>query len=510
MKKAFNLMELNLEEKIGQIVMPRLDFRESNSLSYAKELIERFQVGGFIVFGGERGQVKEATEELRGSSRIPLFFGCDAERGVGQIVSGTTRFPFMMSLGSVGDEGLVYRQARFIAKEMKELGLNLIFAPVVDVNTNPENPIINIRSYADDPFLVSSLGAAFIKGCQDEGIMACAKHFPGHGSPALDSHATLPSLVRSREDLWKCDLIPFNKAIESGVASIMIAHLAVPEIDSSGAPATISSELIRGLLIRDLGFKGLIITDSFRMDALAELGEEEDVARRSILSGCDIILDPREALDLIKRLTEMVKAEKIPKSLLDGVVEKIIAAKMRWLKAESNAGLADESYGKNLLTEIAKRSVCLLKGERLRLKKAMVYVLDVTEAEEDLSSPFLKCLAKAGIECRKKTFTPRETQEFLLENDSGGGAIICLIYTSVAAWKRRANLPESFKLFLRRVSNLSGEKIFISFGSPYVIRGFENFDTILCAFDSLPVCQSALADVLLGRLEAQGKLPVKL
>src|SRR3989304_8597009 len=169
-----DLAKRSTSEKIGQIVMPRLDFIGSDPLPHAKELVQKFQVGGFIVFGGERRQLKEATEDLQRNSKIPLFFACDAERGVGQMVSGATRFPFTMSLGAIDDEDLVYRQARFIAKEMKECGFNLLFAPVVDVNTNPKNPIINIRSYGDDPFHVSRLGAAFINGCQDEGVMACA------------------------------------------------------------------------------------------------------------------------------------------------------------------------------------------------------------------------------------------------------------------------------------------------------------------------------------------------
>src|SRR3989304_5057904 len=177
--KNLNLPKLSTSEKIGQIVMPRLDFRDSDPFPHAKELVQKFQVGGFIVFGVERRQAKEATQELQRNSQIPLFFACDAERGVGQIVSGTTRFPFTMALGAIGDEELVYNQARYIAEEMKDCGLNLLFAPVLDVNTNPENPIINIRSYGDDPSFVSRLGAAFIKGSQDGGVMAYCKDFSG-------------------------------------------------------------------------------------------------------------------------------------------------------------------------------------------------------------------------------------------------------------------------------------------------------------------------------------------
>ncbi len=504
------LGELTIFEKIGQIVMPRLDFRDSDPLPHAKELVNKFQVGGFIVFSGERRQLKEATEDLQRNSQIPLFFACDAERGVGQVVSGTTRFPFTMALGAIGDEDLVYRQARFIAKEMKDCGLNLLFAPVLDVNTNPENPIINVRSYSDDPFFVSGLGAAFINGCQDEGVMACAKHFPGHGGVEIDSHVTLPSSPQSRDEFWGCDLVPFKKAIESHVASIMMAHLAVPGIDSSGVPASISSDVIQGLLIRDLGFKGLVITDSFHMGAITELGKEEEVTRLAILAGSDIILDPRQPANLLERLVEMVKSGEIQEPLLDRGVENIIAAKRKWLKVQPYEEIVDETYGEKLLDEIPRRSVCCLKGGKLHSKKASVYILDVTQVGEAISKPFLKCLAEGGIDCEKKSLTLRDAEVFLLDKDNGDMAIICLVYTSVAAWKGHTNLPESFKGFLRRVAKLNSEKILISFGSPYVVGGFENFDTILCTFDSLEVCQQSVVGILLGKLEAQGKLPVKL
>ncbi len=479
-------------------------------MPHAKELVNKFQVGSFIVFGGERRQLKEATKDLQRNSKIPLFFACDAERGVGQMVSGATRFPFTMSLGAIGDEDLVYRQARFIAKEMKDCGLNLVFAPVVDVNTNPENPIINVRSYSDDPFHVSRLGAAFINGCQYEGVMACAKHFPGHGGVEIDSHVTLPTSPQSRDGFWKCDLVPFKTAIESDVASIMIAHLAVPGIDSSGVPATISPEVIQRLLIRDLCFKGLVITDSFHMGAITELGKEEDVVRCGILAGADIILDPRQPVNLIERLVEMVKTKEIPEHLLDSVVKKIIAVKGKWLKVQPYEEIVDETYGEKLLNEIARRSVCCLRGGRLRSENVIVYVLDVTQAKEDVSISFLKCLAEAGIGCEKKLISPHKAETFLPKEVSSDRAIVCLVYTSVAAWKGHTNLPESFKGFLRRVTKLNHEKVLVSLGSPYVVRGFENFDTILCTFDHLNFCQRAVADALLGRVEAHGKLPVKL
>lgn len=504
------LKELTTPQKIGQIIMPRLNFSNPDALPYAKEIVQKFHIGGFIIFGGERKQVKRSIEELQAISPIPLLFACDAERGAGQIISGATRFPFTMSLGAIGDEELVYRQAGLIAEELRECGLNLVFAPVVDVNTNPENPIINIRSYGDDPILVSRLGETFIKGCQDKGVLACAKHFPGHGGVAIDSHITLPQLAQTRENLFRCDLIPFKSAIEDNVASIMVAHIAAPKVDPTGVPATISREIVQGLLINNLGFKGLVITDSFIMDALTGFGKEEDIARLSILSGCDIILDPRRPMELIEKLSRMVKTGEIPGLLLDSAVEKIISTKRKWLTTQFSENQFDETHGRHLLIEIANRSVCLLKGGRLRSKNVTVYVLDVTQSEEDVSGSFVKHLAQAGISFEKKALTLQGTETFLPRNESNDGAIICLVYTSVAAWKGHTNLPEPFKELLRRVSSLQCERILISFGSPYVVRGFENFDTILFAFDRLNVCQRAVADVLLRRLEAQGKLPIRL
>jgi len=491
--------------------MPRLDFRDEDALPCAEELVRKFHIGGFIVFGGEREQVKSATDKLQSISQIPLFFACDAERGLGQIFSGTTLFPFAMSLGAIGDEELVQRQAGFIAREMKACGLNLLFAPVVDVNTNPENPIINIRSYGDDPFLVSRLGAAFIKGCQGEGVLACAKHFPGHGGVAVDSHVALPSSSQNREDFWRCDLIPFMEAIRTGVSSVMVAHLAVPRIDPTRVPATISGEIIQNLLMDDLGFKGLIISDSFIMDALSELGkEQEEIACLSILAGCHIILDPKAPVTLIERLAGMVKTEKISQSLLDKTVHKITSIKERWLYNKPHPNTLNEGNGKNLVEEIASRSACCIKGGRLRSEKAIVYVLDVTQSGGDISRPFLRSLKEAGVTFQKQVITSQDNLKSIPQEEYGDTAAIFLVYTSVAAWKHHSSLPESYKKFIYKASGLHSEKILVSFGSPYILRGFENFDTILCAFDRLDSCQRAVADVLLGRLAAKGRSPVKL
>jgi beta-N-acetylhexosaminidase len=506
----YGIDTMSLMQKIGQILMPRLDFNESDTLNYAKELVERYKVGSFIIMRGDCENTGRAIRQLQNISPIPLLFGCDAERGLGQILSGATLFPFTMSLGAIGDNDLVYSQARFIANEMKAQGLNIIFAPVLDVNSNPDNPIIGIRSYGDDPHKVSRLGTSFIRGTQEYGVMACAKHFPGHGSSDIDSHIGLPTLSQSIEEFLKCDLIPFREAISEGVSSIMTAHISLPRIDENAVPVTFSAKLISKILFRDLEFRGLVISDSFQMEALSEYGDEVDMAGQALAAGCDIILDPVDPICLVEKLTKRVADGRISMAHLERAVEKVIMAKSRWLDEPQIDLLQGDNSGLRILNEIARRSVCLVKGGRLVKSRVKIFVFDVTQSSDDISKPFVGRLLDAGIECEVEVI-PLSSPDVPFQTESRSHQpIICLTYTSVGAWKDYYKLPESFKNCLRSVARIDRDKFLISFGSPYVVQGFENFDTIICAFDKLDVCQNAAAEVLLGKLKPEGILPVRL
>jgi beta-N-acetylhexosaminidase len=506
--KLINAAALGIREKTGQVVMPRLDLRESDALALAMHLVSEFKAGGFIIFGGDKESLKRATEELSSVSEIPLFFGLDAERGVGQIVSGGALFPFIMSLGAANDEGLVYEEARFIAREMKECGLNLIFAPVLDVNTNPGNPIINIRSYGSNPELVSRMGAAFIAGVQDEGVLACGKHFPGHGGVAVDSHEDMPVENRSLEQLLTCDLVPFKRAIESGVASLMTAHVAFPGIGDGNIPATISKGIINGILRADLGYKGLVITDSFRMSGINKFGDEADNSHLALDAGCDIILDPNNPSSLLGRLNDTALTGELNENTLNGSVSRIIAVKNSGLINPTPQLPVDAGMCTTLIERISRSSVCLLKGEKLRSRKAFVFVIDVTQSGEDISNGFTDCLAEAGIDFKTThtTFTTR--LDNLIDRSKHAESVICLIYTTVGAWKKQSNLPEYSRSIFRELEAISAQKVLVSFGSPYVVSGLDWFDTVICAFDSLYACQSAAAEVLLGSIGAKGIMPV--
>jgi len=490
-------------QKIGQLIMPRIDFKIPETIERARRLVQEFEVGGFIIFNGKKDIVSVITLELQSISNIPLLFGCDAERGLGQIVSDKTLYPFTMSLGATGDEELVYKQASLIAEEMKYCGLNLIFAPVADVNSNPDNPIINMRSYGDDPVLVSRLCQAFIKGSQDSGIMACVKHFPGHGRTGVDSHIDLPFLEESLENLKKIDLVPFQKAIEAGVASIMTAHIAFPNIGDGNA-VTLSKGLVSDVLRDSLGYKGLVITDSLHMEGIIKLGEELYLAQKILEAGCDIILDPKDPVSLIQNLIDSELAEEN----LNPKVQRILSTKESFPTKEYSGDSTIIETGQKLRKQIAEESVCLKRGGKLNSKKAYIYTFDVTDSENIISAPFTSYLEENGIELTNISVKPDGVEAQIPDKVPEDTAVICLVYTTIGAWKKQSYLPDNFKSVIAKLGSLPNENVLISFGSPYILRNFDEFKTILCSLDILDICQAAAARVLLGQIEPQGQLPV--
>jgi len=500
---TLNINNLNQAQKIAQLIMPRIDFNIPETIERARILVQEFEVGGFIIFNGKKDVVSEITRELRSISDIPLLFGCDAERGLGQIVSDKTLYPFTMSLGAARDEELVYRQASLIAQEMKYCGLNLIFAPVADINSNPDNPIINMRSYGDDPELVSKLCQASIKGSQDSGIVACAKHFPGHGRTGIDSHIDLPVLDESLENLQKLDLVPFQKSIEAGVAAVMTAHIAFPNIGDGNA-VTLSKGLVSNVLRGALGYQGLVFTDSLHMEGIIKLGDEYSLVQKILEAGCDIVLDPQDPVSLIRNLID----SNIDADDLNPKVQRILSTKESFPTKKYSGNSTIIETGQKLGKQIAEKSVCLKRGGTLKSNKAYVYTFDVTESENIISASFTRFLEENGIELTNVSVKPDGDEWQLPDQISEDAAVICLVYTTIGAWKKQSVLPDTYKEVLSSIGSLPNETVLISFGSPYILRKFEEFKTVLCSFDILDICQAAAAGVLLGHLEPVGHMPV--
>ena len=503
--KKISELDLTIKELIGQLVMPRIDFNDRDYFEKAANLVEEYCVGGFIVFNGQVDQVKSCIEKLQSISKIPLFFSCDAERGLGQIVSGATKFPFLMSQGAISDKSLLEAQAECTANEMRICGFNLLFAPVLDINSDQSNPIINIRAFSDNSKKVANLGKKFIESVEKKGVLTCAKHFPGHGDCSVDSHVDLPIINKSYEELSNLELLPFIEAINSNVSSIMLAHIALPKISDSNIPATFSRKIVKIILRDKLGFNGLIITDSYRMDALKSFGDESSYCLQSVTAGCDIILDPIDSKLVVESLINKVKDDQEVLEIVKQSVRRIFEYKSS-INLEKEEGKI--SFQSQLVQEICDRSACVIKNGTEGADLYDINIFDITNSRNKIAITFVNYLEQNHIKINSVNyFSPGNDLNINFKNNIPS---INLIFTSVSAWNRYTFLPENFVNCLKKIEGQKLNNVLISFGSPYSVRHFKNFDNIICLFDSIDFCQISAAKVFLDQIKIRGEIPVRL
>ena len=313
--------KLTLREKVAQMIMIRIrgDFYHDEHW-YRKSLrkwLSEDGIGGVISFGGSIHGTFYNIQTFQEWSKIPLLVAADYERGLGQWMRGATLFPSNMAVAATGNTDFSFQQGKVTATEANAIGVHITLAPVMDVNNNPENPIINFRSYSDDPNMVIEYGNAFIKGVQEGGIYACAKHFPGHGNTNMDSHSSLPSIKGSRIELENVELKPFKSAIENGVKMIMVGHISMPGLDSSNVPASYSKLITTGLLRDEWGFEGIIITDGMEMGGLTESTWAGESAVRAVEAGADILLLPMDVDQTIDALVSAVESGRISENRIN-------------------------------------------------------------------------------------------------------------------------------------------------------------------------------------------------
>ena len=313
------LTRLSLREKIAQLVQVRVRgrflHRQSPEFQEIQNQIRQNRVGGVVLFAGDIYESAVLLNDLQKLSELPLLVSADFERGAAFRIADTTSFPWTMALGAAGSEELAYQQGLITAREARALGVHWIFAPVVDVNNNPDNPVINIRSFGEDPALVSRLGAAFIRGAKEGGVLTTAKHFPGHGDTTTDSHLGLAVVESDMDRLQAIELAPFREAIKAGVDSIMTAHVAVPEVTGSDdTPATLSRKILTDVLRDSLGFRGIVVTDALEMGAISNTWWSGLAAVRALQAGADILLLPGNATVAIDEVERAVKRGDISRS----------------------------------------------------------------------------------------------------------------------------------------------------------------------------------------------------
>ena len=539
---------MSLDEKVGQLFVYAAHGVFMNEQSPAYRQLERQvrenKVGGIIWFVSNVYETAWLTDRLQKQASIPLLVSADIEAGVGMRFTDTTYWPSAMAMAATGDPSLAEKAGRIAAREVSALGINHILAPVADVNVNPDNPVINTRSFGEDPHDVGRFVAAFVRGVQSERVLATAKHFPGHGDTSVDSHRSLPVLNVDRARLDRVELVPFRAAIDAGVASVMMGHLAVPSIDATPAPvrvltdarvdtpytdddseiekrgtmpASLSRAAIVDLLRRDLGFDGLVVSDAFDMGGLVAHFDAGEAAVRGIEAGEDMILKSPNTDAAIKAVKEAVRSGRIPESRIDESVRRILEAKRRvhmgvGTQQEIFRGL-DAAEHKEVAQEIGRRAVTLVReaGGALPLQKTQRVALIVVSDFPELANPL------PGVEgdLRRRGVL---TQTFLLDGraraedaqkvlDGVRGADVVLLALAIRAKSGAGHIavPEVAR---NVVAQIADKTVAVAFGSPYVIRDLPSLRTYLCAYSIQPVMQAAAMRALFGEAPISGKLPV--
>jgi len=525
------LQRMTLEQKVAQLISCRYngDFLPVDGDQWAllRRLVEEHRIGGLVIFGGEPFATAILNNALQDLADVPLLIASDFERGAAVHITGATLFPTVMGLGAADSESLAYEMGRITAQEGRAVGVHQSYAPIVDVNINPDNPIINTRAIGEDPAQVGRIASAFIRGMQDHGMLATAKHFPGHGDTSEDSHILLPVITADRERLDRVELAPFRRAIAADVASVMVSHLLVPALDPTpGLPATLSPAIITGLLRREMGFPGLIVTDAMEMGGVANTYSPTEAALKAIQAGVDQVLLPLDPETVVPFLKEAARSGVLSEARINESVRRILKAKA-WLGLDRDRfvdvaalperlGLRD-SLEQARLTFEAAATLVKNDGELLPLPAA-----GRTIAVFSLSSDPGDYYAGRAFGAAVKARNP-ETRVFYADADTGQESLdealakaadadvyVCALFSSLRAWKGSVGLDPRHSALIRALVQSGKPVAAVSFGSPYLMRDFPDIDAYLCLYRNQPQTQETAARALFGEFDVTGKLPVTL
>ena len=547
------LKKMTVDEKIGQLVHVGINARYLNQASpefiELKRHVVENKVGGIIVFVGGVYETVHLVNRMQAEAKIPLLISADFETGVGMRFEDTINLPWNMAVAATGNPDFARRHGEITAREAKALGVQQVFAPVVDVNNNADNPVINVRSYGENPEDVGRFAAAFTQGLQSGNVLATAKHFPGHGDTAVDSHRGLPIINFSRERLEKIELVPFRSIINAGIGSVMVAHIGLPQIDATEIkplkqsikasytesevvsenatlPSTLSPKVVTDILKKDLNFDGLVVTDALDMSGLTLYFNQDEAAVRAFLAGSDILLKPANADLAIKGLKEAVQSGKISEERLNQSVRKILAWKSELGLAKQKITpleLIDTNVSgmqtRQLADEIAAGAMTLVKNEANNLplakgKKATVVCITNGEDRNFVGNTFTNTLRSLGITAEKVVIdersTPKEINE-AIEKAKNSEIVVAGLFGRVRSGaKNSVGLPDAGERVLREVLQNKPDTISVSFGNPYLLKSFPAMKTYIVAYGDMPSLQRAAARALAGDVGFTGKLPISI
>ncbi|MFH5801346.1 beta-N-acetylhexosaminidase [Haladaptatus sp. CMAA 1911] len=512
-----DVSSLSLSEKVGQLFVAGFD--GTTPTEEIATLVSERNLGGLIYFSRN----VESPDQLRSLSRTlqgfvpdgkpPLFLSIDQEGGRVARLSWGTELPSAMALGAVDDPDLAFRAGNAVGRELRALGVDLDLAPVLDVNNNPDNPVIGVRSFGERPDRVAKLGSAFAEGLQDSAVVACGKHFPGHGDTAVDSHLDLPVIDHDRERLDGVELRPFRRAIDRGIGAIMTTHVAFPTItDDPKRPATLSARVVTGLLREELSFDGLVLTDCMEMKAIADGVGTVEGCVQAVEAGCDQIFvshTPAKQHAAIDAVIEAVESGRVSEDRIDAAVRRVLRAK----RAHGAGYVGDETEWDEAVTgcrsvahEIAERSVTLVRDESGELPvtgRVSVYEFDIgrgSRAEEttDRDGAFASTLAAAGVEVDSTVLAPGE---------SPSESVAVADRSTVVCTSNAVSNPDQVTV-VDTLRERGANPIVVATRNPYDLSAMPEVETYLTTYDDTAASLAAAVELLVGERTPTGRLPV--
>ncbi|PYT01067.1 MAG: hypothetical protein DMF63_05235 [Acidobacteria bacterium] len=547
------LKKMSVDEKVGQLIHIGINARFANQDSaFFKSLrhdVVDNKIGGVIFFGAPIYETTILANRMQALADVPLLMSLDAETGIGMRFEDATNFPWAMAVTATGNPEYARRIGVVTGREARAIGIRHVYAPVFDVNNNAANPVINVRSFGEAPEDVAKFGTAFAEGIQSERVIATAKHFPGHGDTAVDSHRGLPIIDYSKQRLEQTELVPFRKAVEAGIGAVMIAHIALPQIDSEeikplknfiqgdsevGAeivnqsatiPATLSAKVQTDILRNEMGFKGLIVSDAMSMSGLTIYFTQEEAGVRAFLAGTDILEKPADVDAMLRGLKAAVTSGRIPMSRLDDSVRRQLAWKHelglfeeRMTPIDQIDRIVSNAETTELTDEIATKAITLVRndGDNLPLDRSKkVAVIGISNGFDlGVMGPLVGSLRSNGLRFSSAYIQENSIQEQI---DAARKAVreadtvVVGLYGRVRSGaKNSVGVPENGAAILREALASNKKVIGISFGNPYILSSFPELKTYLVAYGDMPSLQRATARAILGTQDITGHLPITL
>ena len=514
--------KLNRRQRIGQLFFVRAHTNKGQAYADSvADVIKDEHIGGLVFFQGGPGRQADLVNQYQNITRVPLLIAMDGEWGLGMRLDSTVSYPYQMTLGAIQDNNLIYKMGQMVAYDFKRLGVQINFAPDFDVNNNPDNPVINYRSFGDNKYNVARKGIAYMKGMQDAGLIAIAKHFPGHGDTNVDSHFDLPLLPFTRQRLDSLEEFPFREAVNAGIGGVMIAHMSIPSLDSTrNLPSTLSRPIVTDILKDSLAFKGLVVSDAMEMKGVTKYFPNGEADLKAFMAGMDIIELSTNSKNAAKLIRKAVRKKQIAPEEFEAKVKKILAAKY-WAGLGNRKPIATEGLlqdlnrpaAAQLVQQLSDAAVTLLKGDSRYLKqdttrKTAIISIGVTQYtafQKELS----KSYPNSTLFIVGKNATAADLSSMLATLKQYDQIFIGIHDTRLRP-QSKLDYSSDVKLLIAELAAMPNSVVSV-FANAYTIAGLpgiEKSGALLVCYQKEDALQRAAVKVITGQIKPTGKLPV--